>query len=225
MNKPIAHTATKITLASFILSILSFSSIANQLNIDAVETPSTTESTAVMPDNMTEKKAAALPENNKSLQTDSNATPIADMTGFSRGSVMRSIFTTQIDNREPVDKIKQVPEKSNDVFYFTELRDMSGQTAKHRWEYKGKVIAEVKFNVRGPRWRVWSKKSFIPGWSGDWKVSVINGANEVISEEVIAFTMPTVDIIESEQIEGNNLKNNSPIPEANTSAGGEGLKE
>jgi len=225
MNMPIAKTATKITLASFILSILSFSSIANQQNVDAMEAPSTTDSTAVMSDHMTEKKAAELPENNKSLQTDSNTAPIADMTGFSRGSVMRSIFTTQIDNREPVDKIKQVPEKSNDVFYFTELRDMSGQTAKHRWEYKGKVIAEVKFNVRGPRWRVWSKKSFIPGWSGDWKVSVINGANEVISEEVIAFNMPTVDIIESEQIEGNNLKNNSLIPDAKTPAGGEDLKK
>lgn len=133
-----------------------------------------------------------------STDTQTDDLPKTDMTGFSRGTVARSIFTTLIDNREPVDKIKQVPGNSSDVFYFTELRDMAGQTAKHRWEFKGKVIAEVKFKVRGPRWRVWSKKSFIPGWSGDWKVSVLNGADEVISEEVIAFNKPSSDIIENE---------------------------
>ena len=126
--------------------------------------------------------------------------PQTEMAGFSRGSVARSIFTTLIDNREPVDKVKQVPQQTNDVFYFTELRDMEGQMAKHRWEFKGKVIAEVNFKVRGPRWRVWSKKSFIPGWSGDWKVSVVNGADEIISEEVIAFTEATEDVIKEEAI-------------------------
>lgn len=134
-----------------------------------------------------------------------------EMTGFSRGVVARSIFTTLIDNREPVDKVKQVPEQTNDVFYFTELRDMAGQTAKHRWEYKGKVVAEVKFNVRGPRWRVWSKKSFTPGWAGDWKVSVVNGADEVISEEIIAFSEASADIIESEDANKGNVNQESTI--------------
>jgi len=141
-----------------------------------------------------------------------SAAPQTEMAGFSRGTVARSIFTTLIDDREPVDKIKQVPEKSNDVFYFTELRDMSGQTAKHRWEFKGKVVAEVDFKVRGPRWRVWSKKSFTPGWSGDWKVSVVNGANEIISEEIIAFNEPTKDILEEETI-----SNSSTVDEMNGS--------
>ncbi len=116
-----------------------------------------------------------------------------EMAGFSRGTVARSVFTTLIDHREPVDKVKQVPQQKNDIIYFTELRDMTGQTAKHRWEFKGKIMSEVKFKVRGPRWRVWSKKSFTPGWAGDWKVSVINGVGDVISEEVIAYAEPTID--------------------------------
>ena len=148
---------------------------------------------------------AASKTQNTSLDTKLDTSPAEksdeEMTGFSRGTVARSLFTTLVDNREPVDKVKQVPEKTGDVFYYTELRDMAGQTAKHRWEYKGKVVAEVDFKVRGPRWRVWSKKSFQPGWAGDWKVSVLNGANEVISEEMIAFTepsQPTQDIIKNE---------------------------
>lgn len=138
-------------------------------------------------------ESKALPEStpSKSLSQPPVTEATEEMAGFSRGTVARSVFTTLIDNREPVDKVQQVPEQKNDITYFTELRDMAGQTAKHRWEFKGKIIAEVKFNVRGPRWRVWSKKSFAPGWSGDWKVSVVNGVGEVISEEVIAYAEPT----------------------------------
>lgn len=110
-----------------------------------------------------------------------------EQAGFSRGSVVRSIFTSAIQDREPIDKLEKSSE-SDRLFYFSELRDMSGQTAIHRWEFDGKVMAEVKFDVRGPRWRVWSSKSFVPGWAGDWKVSVLNGAGETISEELISMT-------------------------------------
>lgn len=139
----------------------------------------------------------------------------AEMTGFSRGSVARSIFTTLIDKREPVDKVKHVPDETSDVFYFTELRDMAGQTAKHRWEYKGKVIAEVNFTVRGPRWRVWSKKSFQSGWAGEWKVSVLNGADEVISEEMIAYTEPSKDVMEQKKMDAPMETNMKPNMELN----------
>jgi hypothetical protein len=120
------------------------------------------------------------------VATDTAATD-QEQAGFSRGSVVRSIFTSSIQDREPIDKLDNTAEAER-VFYFTELRDMSGQTAIHRWEYDGKVMAEVKFDVRGPRWRVWSSKSFVPGWTGDWKVSVLNGAGETISEEMISLT-------------------------------------
>ena len=120
-------------------------------------------------------------------QTEATAAADQEQAGFSRGSVVRSIFTSSIQDREPIDKLEKSAEADR-VFYFTELRDMSGQTATHRWEYDGKVMSEVKFDVRGPRWRVWSSKSFTPGWAGDWKVSVLNGAGETISEELISLT-------------------------------------
>ncbi len=111
---------------------------------------------------------------------------IEEQSGFSRGSVVRSVFTSAIDQREPVDKLKTVEQDQPKVFYFTELRDMTGQTAKHRWQHDGKVIAEVDFNVQGPRWRVWSAKSLNPNATGEWKVSVVNGAGEIIAEELLS---------------------------------------
>jgi hypothetical protein len=116
------------------------------------------------------------------------AEQLPEQSGFSRGSVVRSVFTTAVEDREPVDKIKTLDNSHRQIYYFTELRDMSGQTATHRWEYNGKVMAEVKFNVGGPRWRVWSTKTLVPGWTGEWKVSVLNGAGEVISEDAFEYT-------------------------------------
>lgn len=108
--------------------------------------------------------------------------------GFSRGSVVRSVFTTGVKDKEPVNKLNNGKTGDDHIFYYTELRDMSGQTAVHRWTYKGKVVAEVKFNVRGPRWRVWSSKTIPTGDTGEWKVSVINGAGQVIAEDMIDYT-------------------------------------
>lgn len=198
----------KITFKQFLVSLIGllFFTQAYSVEVDSNETqmnqsgePTTSQQDMTTPTADIDTKAA-------SQTQDSNLSEKGqeEMTGFSRGTVARSLFTTLIDNREPVDKVKQVPEQTKDVFYYTELRDMAGQTAKHRWEYKGKVIAEIDFKVRGPRWRVWSKKSFQPGWGGDWKVSVLNGANEVISEEMIAFTepgQPTQDVIKNEVTE------------------------
>lgn len=110
--------------------------------------------------------------------------------GFSRGSVVRSVFTSGVKDREPIDKLNQTKTHDNHIYFFTELRDMSGQTAVHRWEHNGKVVAEVKFKVRGPRWRVWSSKTFPPNATGEWKVFVLNGAGEVIAEDEIDYTGP-----------------------------------
>ena len=93
-------------------------------------------------------------------------------------------------DREPVDKLNNGKSDADHIYFFTELRDMEGQTAVHRWEHDGKVVSEVKFNVRGPRWRVWSSKTFMPSAKGEWKVSVLNGAGEVIAEDVMDYTGP-----------------------------------
>jgi hypothetical protein len=122
--------------------------------------------------------------------SEQKAAPATEQAGFSRGSVVRSIFTTAVKDREPVDKLNNEKSDASQIYFFTELRDMSGQTAIHRWEHNGKVAAEVKFNVRGPRWRVWSSKTFSPNAEGEWKVSVLNGAGEVIAEDVMDYTGP-----------------------------------
>ena len=174
------------------VSIVGFSS--SVYAVDAIQ-EGTSPATDASPEKITTEATITETPAASALPTESATTTPAtaqaelqdEQAGFSRGSVIRSIFTSAIQDREPIDKLDKSSEADR-LFYFTELRDMSGQTAIHRWEFDGKVMAEVKFDVRGPRWRVWSSKSFVPGWAGDWKVSVLNGAGETISEELINMT-------------------------------------
>lgn len=138
-----------------------------------------------------------------------DTTPVVEQSGFSQGSVMRAEFTTSISEREPTNKVQSLTNDVGQVMFFTELRDMDGQTALHRWEHNGEVVAEVEFNVRGPRWRIWSSKNLSPDKTGDWNVSVINGAGEIISSKTLNYTVASttaetpaaVDVNEMEQTE------------------------
>ena len=91
-----------------------------------------------------------------------------------RGSVARDAFTSAIEDREPVDNLTQIPNSQQRVYYFSDLRGLEGQIVTHRWEYNDQVMAEVKFKVGGPRWRVYSSKNLLPEWQGKWTVVVLD---------------------------------------------------
>ncbi|MFO8023875.1 DUF2914 domain-containing protein [Thiohalophilus sp.] len=150
---------------------------------------------------------------NQSGQDQISETPTAAMeqSGFSSGSVMRSAFTTRIENREPADNIDQLENDVQEVYYFTELRDMKGQTARHRWKYQGEVMAEVEFDVKGSRWRVWSSKRLMPDWTGEWSVSVVNAANEVIAEDSFEYVAQTEDPAADETENTGDMENNGDL--------------
>jgi len=99
-------------------------------------------------------------------------------------------FTTAIENREPVDQVTFVANTVRKVFFYTDLRGLSGQTIHHRWSHDGAVVADVAFEVRGPRWRVWSSKELLPDWIGDWTVEIVTAEGEVIAAETFTYTAP-----------------------------------
>jgi len=103
------------------------------------------------------------------------------------GEVARAQFTTAIEAREPVDKVTILSNDINKVYFFSELRNLQGQAVTHRWTLAGKVMAEVTFNVGGPRWRVNSSKALLPGWVGDWTVAVVDEAGAVVSETTFQY--------------------------------------
>lgn len=168
---------------------------AEEMKSAAPDANMSTNETAVPVD--ADANVTAAPEKASAMPAEMHNT-MKEQSGFSRGSVVRSAFTTEIAEREPVQNLKTLNTEQDKVMFFTELRDMSGQTAVHRWEHDGKVVAEIKFNVKGPRWRVWSSKNLTAANTGEWKVSVLNGAGEVISEKELNYEAAVMPMHETE---------------------------
>ncbi len=96
-------------------------------------------------------------------------------------------FTTAIEDREPVDSVAFLTNDQDRVLFFSDLRMLKGETVTHRWEYKGEILGEVAFEVRGDRWRVWSSKRLQPDWLGRWTVSIVKSDGEVLASESFTY--------------------------------------
>ena len=97
------------------------------------------------------------------------------------GQVSRAMFTVGVEDREPVLKVDSINSNSySQISFFTELMDHEGDNVTHQWVYGGKVMFEKTFEVRGPRWRVWTSKSLLPEWTGLWSVNVLDQDRKVL---------------------------------------------
>ncbi len=104
-----------------------------------------------------------------------------------RGEVARASFTTAIIDREPQDTVSAIGPGHEKVYYFTELANMSGRRVIHRWEYQGRVVAEVPFDVNGPRWRVYSIKTLPQGAIGEWTASTVDEDGRTLTLNTLEF--------------------------------------
>lgn len=132
---------------------------------------------------------APVAETEEATPAESQTTPKA-----STGSVARGIFTSGVQNHEPVDQLSEATSDTGTVLFFTELKGFEGETVTHRWEYNGENMAEVKFQVGGSRWRVWSSKNLLPEWTGIWKVSVVNGNGKVVASETLNYSAAPAEV-------------------------------
>ncbi|TGG95220.1 DUF2914 domain-containing protein [Natronospirillum operosum] len=108
-----------------------------------------------------------------------------DVPEHSSGEVARAIFTVGIEDREPLLTLNAIPEGMNEVYLFTDLRDFEGQTVRHRWNFEGSTVSEVSFDVGGPRWRTWSRRTIGDDQRGEWSVDVIDGDGYIVESYTI----------------------------------------
>ena len=96
---------------------------------------------------------------------------------WAEGTVARALFSTDVVDREPIDDIGPTVKveygEIQRIYFFTDLRDMSGSQVIHRWKLDGEDQADVGFDIGGDRWRVWSSKRLMPGFDGKWSVDVV----------------------------------------------------
>ena len=107
--------------------------------------------------------------------------------GFA-GEVSRALFTIGVDNREPVIQVATIDSDSyTSISFFTELTDLTGHNVTHQWTLGDKVMFEKTFEVKGPRWRVWTSKTLIPSWTGSWTVNVLDDDRTVLASESFEY--------------------------------------
>jgi len=108
------------------------------------------------------------------------------------GMISRAMFTTEVIDREPVDRVLILENDKKTVHFFTDLRHFQGQTINHRWEYEGQVVLTKSFEVKGPRWRVYSTLALETGQTGRWTV-VITDKDDCPLKAVVFRYVPKTD--------------------------------
>ncbi len=101
--------------------------------------------------------------------------------------VARAVFTTGVADREPADQITSLKNDVQQVYFYTELTGLEGQSVAHKWEYAGEVNAAVSFDVKAARWRVWSSKTFDPSWTGEWTASVVDASGTTLAQRKFTY--------------------------------------
>lgn len=108
--------------------------------------------------------------------------------------VSRAQFTTGIKQREPIDQVGPViPATGNGIkqlYYFTEIKGMRGETIIHRWEHEGQVVAKVQLRIGSNQWRTYSSKNLIPAMTGNWRVVVVDSQGKPIQTGHFVYTEP-----------------------------------
>ncbi len=111
----------------------------------------------------------------------------ATSTAQESGSVAKSVFTTEIVDREPVNDLNSVSTDIKQIYFFTDIRNMSGNSVTHRWLHSGETRAEISFNVGGPRWRTYSSKNLSDEWLGNWKAEVLDSEGNRLHEAEFVY--------------------------------------
>ena len=119
---------------------------------DSIDTPQTTETAEKTSEQNTEE-APDVPDKEK---------------------IVRAQFTTAIVDKEPADDVVMLTSNNNEIYFFTELSNLQGESVTHRWEFEGQTMAEIKLDIKGSPWRTFSSKKLKPEWTGLWSVIVID---------------------------------------------------
>lgn len=107
-----------------------------------------------------------------------------------RGRVVESGFTTSSFGDESIEDLSEILNSVSEVYFFSVLEGMAGQTVTHRWKYGNTVVANAEIPVPSARFRARSSYKMQPQWTGAWFVEVVDEAGAVIATKTFAFMAP-----------------------------------
>ena len=107
---------------------------------------------------------------------------------FAEMTVDEAVVCTSVADRKPEGVATSFPAEVGRLFVFSKVKGgAEGASVTHRWIHADKTVAEVKFDVKGSPWRVWSSKGIAPAQKGAWKVEIADDAGKVL--KAVEFTV------------------------------------
>ena len=102
-------------------------------------------------------------------------------------NISQAVFSKSVEDRAPIEIVTGADDSLGKIYFFTNVHNLTGDKITHRWVYKDKVKAEIIFDIKGKRWRVWSSKNLWHKWTGQWKVEIVNQQNEILLTKTFEF--------------------------------------
>jgi len=156
------------------------------LKTESVERVSQSEETP-SPSNQSIKEPAevVIAKNESTVSAVTIEQPDATAQKTHNALINRAFFTTGIENREPLDQLSEQTPHRKQLYFFSDFRNAEGQTLFHEWHYGRELMGKVEFKIKGPRWRVYSRKNIMPEWSGFWTVLIRDESGHILSQHRI----------------------------------------
>jgi hypothetical protein len=108
-------------------------------------------------------------------------TPPAVTAAAGAVKIARSALCLRVEEREPVDIDTVFPSDVGKLFAYTKVTEVDHPTRiTHVWYFGEREMARVELPVNSSGWRTWSSKKILPGWTGNWKVEVLDENGKVV---------------------------------------------
>ncbi len=100
-------------------------------------------------------------------------------------NISQAVFAQSVVDRQPVEIMTEADDSLGKIYFYTNIRNLTGDRITHRWTYKDKVKATISFKIKGDRWRVWSSKNIWHTWTGLWTVEVVDQNDKILLVKTI----------------------------------------
>ncbi len=103
--------------------------------------------------------------------------------------VLRAVLTDSLRKGQPLRESSgglPVSDVTKRFYFFTEVQDVASRRFTHRWEYKGKAVAQIPFSTRRKNWTGSSSKQIPTHMQGVWRAVLVDDRGIELSS--VAFT-------------------------------------
>ena len=95
--------------------------------------------------------------------------------------IAEGVITTQVEDHRPVDRVQRWSAAAGPLYCFTRIVGAEEPTPIfHVWYRGDQEVARVELRVRNSPWNTWSVKTLEAGWTGDWRVEVVDAAGRLL---------------------------------------------